>query len=379
MARPIAGVNDYPYGICGFIVDGAFIQGSKYKNLRIYKQRSDVMFDLINPSTGTIYQKLLITGLNINGEILDYSKSNDAILNEIPKNTFFVRGYNDAKSIEGFAIRFLLNKIILSSGRTLYNMYTPSCSIPLPDVDNIVIAPVTVDDTEITGTITSSAGPIDPTDMIVELTLPDGTVLTTTVDSTGKFTFSPVDLSSHGTGTATIVIKSPNYNEATATFPILDSDEDSDYVTSIAVSSADFVSSGDNYVAVIPQSLHLRGTDVVIQLQSASQQVFFSTVSVAANGDITITQDVNDAVNVVLIGKTLKSTAFKTALTWVANGDGTSSASIPKSQHNKENISFTVYDGTNVVSTEAVINSTEDLTLTSYEEFVGSVVIVGKA
>ena len=377
MAKPIAGVNDYPYGICGFIVDGAFIQGSKYKNLRIYKQRSDVMFDLINPNTGTIYQKLLITGLNINGEILDYSKSNDEILNEIPKNTFFVRGYNEAKSIEGFAIRFLLNKIILSSGRTLYDMYTPSCSIPLPNIDNIVIAPVTVDDTEITGTITSSAGPIDPTDMIVELTLPDGTVLTTTVDSTGKFTFSPVDLSSHGT--ATIVIKSPNYNEATATFPILDSDEDSDYVTSIALSPADFIIDADKYVAVITESLHLRGTDVVIQLQSASQEVFFSTVSVNGNGDITITQDTNDAVNVVLIGKTLKSTPFKTALTWVANGDGTSSASIPKSEHNKENISFTVYDGTNVVSTEAVINSTEDLTLTSYEEFVGSVVIVGKA
>ena len=378
MARPIAGVNDYPYGICGFIVDGAFIQGSKYKNIRIYKQRSDVMFDLINPSTGTIYQKVLITGLNTNGEVLDYSKTNDEILNEIPKNTFFVRGYNDARSIEGFAIRFLLNKIILSSGRTLYNMYTPTCTIPLPNIDNIVIAPVTIDDTEITGTITSSSGPIDPTDMIVTLTLPDGTILTTTVDSTGQFTFTDVDLSSHGVGTATIVITSPNYNEAQTTFPILDTDEDSDYVTSIALSSSDFVSTGDGYVATIPESLHIRGADLVIQLQSTSQEVFFSTVSVAANGDITVTQDVNDPVNVVIIGKTLKTTPFKTSLTWTDNGDGTSSAVITKAQHGKEHISFSVYEGTNIVSTEALINADEDLTLTTQEEFVGSVVIAGK-
>lgn len=378
MAKPIAGVNDYPYGICGFIVDGAFIQGSKYKNIRIYKQRSDVMFDLINPSTGTIYQKVLITGVDINKEVLDYSKTNDELLNEIPKNTFFVRGYNDAKSIEGFAVRFLLNKIILSSGRTLYDMYTPTCTLPLPNIDNIVIAPVTVDSTEVSGTITSSSGPIDPTDMVVTLTLPDGSVYSTTVDSTGKFKFDGLDLSSYGPGTASIVITSPNYNEAQTTFPILDSGSDSDYVTSILLNQNDFVNSGSNYVATIPESLHIRGSDLVVQLQSTSNSVFFSTVSVAANGDITITQSVNDPVTVIIIGKTLKTTPFRTSLVWTANGDGSSSATITKAEHGKEHISFAVYEGTNIVSTEAVINSNEDLTLTAQEEFVGSVVITGK-
>lgn len=376
MTRPIAGINDYPYGVCGFIVGGALINGFKIKNVRIYKQRSDVMFDLIDPTSGTIYRKVLITGLDINGLVLDYSKTDDQILNEIPKNTFFVRGYNDAKTIEGFVIRFLLNKTILSSGRTLYDIYTPTCSLPLPNIDNIVIVPVTVDDTEIQGTITSTSGPINPTDMVVTLTLPDGTVHTTTVDSTGKFVFSPIDLSTPGT--ATITITSPNYNEAVTTFQILTSDEDSDYVTSVMLSASDFVSSGSQYIATVPESLHLRGSHVVVQLHGVSEDVFFSTVSMAGNGDITITQNTNDTVHVILIGKTLKTDPYFSTITWVSNGDGSSSASIPQSVHGKTNISFSVYDNTNIVTVGVEINDAEDLTLTTNDEFSGSIVITGK-
>lgn len=376
MAKPIAGINDYPYGVCGFVVDGAFINGSKMKNLRIYKQRSDVMFDLIDPKTDTVYQKLLITGLDTSGEILDYSKTNDQLLNEIRKNTFFVRGYNEKKTVQGFAIRFLLNKIILSTGKTLYDMYTPTCTLPLPDIDNIIIAPVELGDTTISGTLTSSSGAIDPTDMIVTITLPDGSIHTTTVNPDGSFEFTGLVLDTAGTGTITIT--SPNYNDASATFKVLESGEDSDYVTSIVLSSSDFVNQNEKFSATIPESLHLRGPDIVVQLHSTSGDVFFSTVSVASNGDITVTQDIDAGVDVIIIGKTLHSTPFSTALVWVSNGDGTSSATIEQSVHGKSNISFTVYDGSDVVTVDAQINAVEDLTLTSLEEFVGTVVITGK-
>lgn len=376
MAKPIAGINDYPYGVCGYVVDGAFINGSKHKNLRIYKQRSDVMFDLIDPGTGTIYRKLLITGLNTKREILDYAKSNDDILNEIPKNTFFVRGYNDAKSIQGFAVRFLLNKIILSTGRTLYDIYTPTCTLPLPSIDNIIISPITVGDTQISGSLTSTDGAIDTTDMVVTITLPDGSEHIATVNPDGTFILSPVDLSS--TGTVTITITSPKYNEASTTVQILDSTEDSDYVVQIHLQPADFSLVGDEYVATVPKSLHLKGDDLVVQLQGSSGDVFFSTVSVVS-GDITVKQSTNAAVTVVIIGATLKTTPHVATLSWVDNGNGTSSASIPKSVHQKENISFSVYDSNDVVTVEAVINAAEDLVLTSYEEFTGRVVIAGKS
>lgn len=375
MAKPIAGINDYPYGVCGYVVDGAFINGSKHKNLRIYKQRSDVMFDLIDPGTGTIYRKLLITGINTQREILDYAKSNDEILNEIPKNTFFVRGYNDSKTIQGFAIRFLLNKIILSTGRALYDIYTPTCTLPLPNIDNIVVSPITVNDTEITGVLTSSDGAIDTTDMVVTITLPDGSEHIATVNPDGTFILSPVDLSTPGT--VTITITSPKYNDASTTVQILDDDEDSDYVIGIQLQSTDFVADGDEYVATVPASLHMKGTDLVVQLHETSGDVYFSTVNVV-NGDITIRQNSRDAVQVVIIGSTLKTTPYSGALVWTSNGDGTSSASIPKSVHQKENISFSVYDSNYIVTVEAVINADEDLVLTSNEEFAGTIVIAGK-
>lgn len=380
MARPIAGINDYPYGICGYIVDGAFLRdGTKIKTVRIFKQRSDVMFDLIDPKTDTVYQKVLITGVDTRGEILDYSKTNDELVNEIPKNTFFVRGFNEIRTREGFVVRFLLNKVILSTGKPLYDMYTPTCDIPLPTIDNIIISPVRVNDTVVRGTLTSNSGPIDPTGMVVTLTLPDGTQYQTTVDADGKFVFDPVVINIPGT--ATVTVTSPNYEEATSTFTVLDDDMDSDYVTSISLSGSDFVPVGDgSYVASIPETLHGRGTKVVVQIQNSSgiDAVQFSGVDVDDDGNITITQNTQEATRVVIIGETLETTPFSSDLTWTANGDGTVSSTVTQATHGKRNISFTTYDGTSMVTVDAQIDDDDNLTFTTTDSFSGSVVITGK-
>lgn len=379
MAKPIAGVGDYPYGVCGFVVDGAYLRDfTKKKMLRIYKQRSDVMFDLIDPATNTIYQKVLLTGYDTEGRVLDYLENNDQILAKIPRNTFFVRGYNDQKTKEGFVIRFLLNKIILSTGKTLYDMYTPTCTIPLPDIDNIVINPVHVNDTEISGAITSSSGALDVTDMVVKIVLPDGSEYEGTVNPDGTFSISPVVISQ--TGTATITITSPNYNEIQVQFPVYADGADSDYVTSINISPADFaIQSDGQYKATVPAIIHGRGADLVVQLhEPQGDAVQFSTVDVDASGNITVTQSAASAAVVVIIGKTSQSVPFRSALSWTPNGDGSSSASITKAQHGKSNMSYTVYDGTSVCTVQVQVNDADDIVLTALDGFAGSIVIAGK-
>lgn len=378
MAKPIAGINDYPYGVCGYVVDGVHLRdGTLLKSLRIYKQRSDVMYDLIDPKNNNIYQKVLITGLDKDGEILDYNKSNDDILSVIPKNTFFIRGYNDLHTREGFVVRFLLNKVILSTGRTLYDMYTPTCEIPLPDIDNIVLDPIRINDTSISGSISTSSGQLDTDGMVVKITLPDGTEYETTVDSSGHFTFSPVQIDS--TGQAVVTITSPHYNDAQVTVTVLADDEDSDYVTSINLSEQNFVPDGSgNFKATIPASLHLRGADLVIQLQHIESNVMFSSVNVDSTGDITITQSEASKMEVIIIGKTLQTVPYKESLGWVDNLDGTFSCSISQAQHNKHNVSFSVYEGTSIVTVEVQIDDTNNLVLTSLEDFPGYIIITGK-
>jgi hypothetical protein len=63
MAHPIADVNEYRYGECGYIVDGALLKNNvKLKNVRIYKQRSVNIFDLMDYDTNVLYQYVRITG-----------------------------------------------------------------------------------------------------------------------------------------------------------------------------------------------------------------------------------------------------------------------------------------------------------------------------
>lgn len=378
MARPIAGINDYPYGVCGFIANGVhFHNQTTSTNLRIYKQRSDVMFDLIDPNTMKITQKLLLTGVDLLGYPLDYSLTDDQLVNMIPRNTFFMRGYNPSNTIQGFVVRWLLNKKILSNGKVLFDIYTPECGIPPIDISNIVVDPVQEGDTKITGHIDVPGGVVNTNGLVIKVTLPDGSVIEGTANSDGSFEIS-IPGGIVGTGNITIDITSPNYNDKEIVVPIIPTGDDSEYVTEIYIPSTDQVKTGLIYKSEIPETVHRRGNDLVVQLQSASnnREVFFADISVQ-NGNITIEKEDDKPFYVVLIGKTLQTTPFKQVLSWTSSGD-TFVSSIPQSVHGKQNISFTVYDGINVSTVDVDLESDEEIILHSDDDFSGTIVVTGK-
>lgn len=376
MAKPIAGINDYPYGVCGFIVDGALLKnGTKLKNVRIYKQRSINVFDLIDPVSDVIYQKVQLTGYNISNRVLDYNLSDDELLDIIPMNTFFVRGYNDSMSQYGFVIRFLYNKVVLSNGIYLYDMYTPECNIPIPDLGSIVVNTVTVDSTTVTGSVSAASGTLNEDGMIVTLTTPEGVEYNTTVIDR-VFTFNNVQFISAGMGTITVT--SPNYNTASIPFEVLPSGTDSDFTTQVPVSANQFVDNGDGtFTYVLLESVHNRGTDLVIQIQSPNGVIYNPEVSVDLNGNISITQDSPEDLDVIIIGPTNQTTVYSTSLVWTLNA-GEYQMQIPFSTHNKETPSITVYDGNNIVTIVVIIDDSDNITLISSENFTGKVVIAGK-
>ncbi len=377
MAKPIAGINDYPYGICGFIVDGALLKnGTKLKNVRIYKQRSINVYDLIDPVSEVVYQKVQLTGYNTSNRVLDYSLSDDELLDLIPVNSFFVRGYNDSMSQYGFVIRFLYNKVVLSNGIYLYDMYTPECSIPTPDLGSIVVNTVTVDSTTVIGSVSAASGTLNEDGMIVTLTTPEGVEYTTTVHNR-VFTFNNVQFVDPGMGTITVT--SPHYNTATVPFEVFPSGTDSDFTTHVPVSANQFVDNGDGtFSYVLNESEHNRGTDLVLQIQSPNGVIYNPDVSVDASGNVTITQDVAQDLDVIIIGPTDQTSVYSTALVWVANG-ATFEMEIPFSEHNKPTPSLSVYDGTKLVAITIEIDDSDNITLISNDDFAGKVVIAGKA
>ncbi|WPK19277.1 hypothetical protein [Salmonella phage SD-6_S16] len=154
MSRSIAAAGRYKFGECGYVVDGAILNdGTRLKNIRIYRQRSHRLYDLVDPRTNIIYRKVQITTKDNKGYLLNYNKTNDQLLSEINKNCFFVRGYSEEpqETDTGFVYKFMLHKTILGSSQTLYHMYTPECGIIDRDIDNILISPVFVGNDSISG------------------------------------------------------------------------------------------------------------------------------------------------------------------------------------------------------------------------------------
>ncbi|EBS4516568.1 hypothetical protein DQT32_04065 [Salmonella enterica subsp. enterica serovar Braenderup] len=376
MAKPIAGINDYPYGVCGFIVDGALLKnGTKLKGLRIYKQRSINIFDLIDPVSEVVYQKVQLTGYNASNNVLDYSLTDDQILDIIPVNTFYVRGYNDVMTQYGFVIRFLLNKVVLSNGTYLYDIYTPECGIPTPDLGTIIVDTVTVDSTTVTGSVSAASGSLNEDGMIVTLTTPEGAVYTTTVHNR-VFTFDNVVFVNPGVGT--IEITSPHYNTATVPFDVLPSGSDTDFVTIFPVAEVQFTDNGDGtFSYTLPESTHQRGSDLVLQIQTPNGVIYNPQVQVSSTGDITVTQSPAQDMNIVIIGPTAQTAVYSSPLTWVASGSAYT-MDIPFSTHNKENASLSVYDGIELVSITVQIDSSNNITLNSNDNFTGKVVIAGR-
>lgn len=377
--KPIAGINDYPYGVCGFIVDGALLKnGTKLKGLRIYKQRSIHMFDLIDPETEVVYQKVQLTGYNTSNRVLDYSLTDDQLLDIIPVNSFYVRGYNDDMTRYGFVIRFLYNKVVLSDGSKayLFDMYTPECGIPTPDLGTIIVNTVTVDSTTVTGSVSALNGNLNEDGMIVTLITPEGEEYTTTVVNR-IFTFTNVVFVSPGSGTITVT--SPHYNPSTLPYEVLPSGSETDYTTTYPVAASEMTNNGDGtFSFVLTEAQHGRGNELVVQIQDPNGLIYVPSVSVDASGNITVTQITAQDFDIVIIGPTNLTTVFSTSLNWTLNGS-VYEMNIPFSTHNKPTPTISVYDGTQIVSITVQVDGSDNITLFSEDNFTGKVVIAGKA
>lgn len=117
MARSIAAAGKLPFGKTGINVSAALLKdGTEVVNLKIYKQRSHFVYDLIDPSNLKIYEKMLRTEVDINGNILDIHKTDQELLKIIPKGTFFIKVLDQNKNPIGFVNKFQSN--IVQTGST---------------------------------------------------------------------------------------------------------------------------------------------------------------------------------------------------------------------------------------------------------------------
>lgn len=374
MAKTVAAAGRYPYGICGFLIQGAVLKdGTIIKDARIQKQRNSYDYD-IRGNDGTIYPSLRITGLNKQGTFLDYDQSDDDIPLNLKPGHFYVRSMNE-QGDHGFAIKFFDNKVILADGRHLYNLVPPTCSLPKPPV-GMVFDRINDGDTVISGTILpySSAG-LNTEGMTVSVVI-NGVEYTADVNPDGTFSIPVPALSS---GTYVVTVKSEFYQSTNGTVNVIGDD---DNVLSFFIPQASFVKqSDDSYSAVLSGATHGE-TDFIIQTQYSTGQVYTPKVSYDnTSHDITLNQITPTDVNVLLLTNDLYVKTVSTT-DWV-DQNGYYTLSIPQSEHNKssnlvvqvsELITSPVYE----VSHESInIDSTGTITISVVHPVNARVLVSG--
>lgn len=121
MGKPIAGRNKSPFGVDGIVVDAAVLSdGTKLTSVRISKQRSDNIFDLMSADGKTLYEFVEITGLGSDGKALDVSADASTWADSLGKGKFCIATPAGAGDKVGFITKFLYNKVVLQDGESLF-------------------------------------------------------------------------------------------------------------------------------------------------------------------------------------------------------------------------------------------------------------------
>lgn len=120
MSRCIAAKGKLPFGNSGINISAALTKdGTEMVNLKIHKQRSDSMFDLIDPSTGVIYTYMTAVTTDKNKNSLDVNKTDSQLLKLISRGQFFIRIKNENGNTLGFWTKFLENKVQTNNGNLI--------------------------------------------------------------------------------------------------------------------------------------------------------------------------------------------------------------------------------------------------------------------
>lgn len=185
MGKPIAGRDKFPFGADGIVVAGAKLQdGTVLNDIRISKQRSVLVFDLLDGST--VHQKLSITSKDATGAELDLSGDDADLADSLAPGTFFVRAVTSSGVQRGFVIRFQLNKVIVSNGPYVFDMdYTKGTDGHVA-VSSVTLTPSTLS-LVVGGTsqLSFTVLPADATDKTVTFSSSNANA---TVSSTGLVT-----------------------------------------------------------------------------------------------------------------------------------------------------------------------------------------------
>ena len=174
-------------------------------------------------------------------------------------------------------------------------------------------------------------------------------------------------------------------------------DVDSDYVTSVTVNADQFalVPGTTDYTFSLPESVHQRGSDVLIQIQDPTGNSVTLQTEVDGIGNIILTSNGEldlPYIVVKLIGATSMTTPFSKLINkseWVANADKFD-LSIPVTEHNQESgpLYLAIYENSvdgstsqapyDLVAVDSTIDSSGNVVFSSYAAFSGKVVISGK-
>lgn len=188
MGKPIAGRNKSPFGVNGINVDAAVLSdGTKLTNVRISKQRSINMFDLLSADGATLYPFVKITGVDKDGVNLDPADDNDTLADNLANGTFCISIVDTAGDVLGFAVRLLLNKVTLQDGSTVFLADYTGQGQAAVAVTGVDLTPATASLlVGATQQLTATVAPTDATDKTVSYV--SGTPSVATVSASGLVT-----------------------------------------------------------------------------------------------------------------------------------------------------------------------------------------------
>lgn len=284
-------IDMLPYSRDGFVVNGFKDSDGilHMSNIRIYKQRSMTMFDLIDTTTNKIYQKVFITTTVGNTvDILDYSNTDINLAQQIKKNSFFIRNFSKEKGYYGFIIRVMKHKVTIDSSINIshyiynYDLYIKD----EPKVFSLTYSQPSVGDTSFSLLVNGQF--LDPNQMVVTMELEDGTIYTGT--NVGfQVNFSNILL----TGTKiNIHVEATGAIDYDEIIPLKDIPISTDIITEYIVSTNDWVDDGHgSFANTILPSEHNRGTLFAIQtFDQGSNDMSFIESTLDYTGGLTLTK-----------------------------------------------------------------------------------------